>query len=140
MLARPTSPAASMSLQEQCLDAEAKNVALRHRLTTMAGETSGAPGSKVNEETEGKLRAIELMKVELALKESMEQKELQVKRLQEEIHAQQLEDRTVKSAIQEARNVGQAPWETTGFGTCPYSDRFPTGISKRTPGGGYFAS
>ena len=129
-----------MSLVEACLDAEAKNIALRQRLSQMSGESSDAPKDKVNEETEGKLRAIELMKTELALKQSMEMKELQVKRLQEEIHAQQMEDRTVKAAIQEARNVGQAPWETTGFGTCSYSDRFPTGISKRTPGGGYFAS
>ena len=128
-----------MSLVDACLDAEAKNIALRHRLASLTGETSEAPKDKVNLETEGKLKAIELMKTELALKQSMEMKELQVRRLQEEIHAQQMEDRTVKAAIQEARNVGQAPWETTGFGTCEYRDPFPTGLSKRTPTGGYFA-
>ena len=130
---------ARMSLVEACLDAEAKNVALRQRLSQMTGETSDAPNDKVNKETEGKLRAIELMKTELALKQSMEMKELQVKRLQEEIHAQQMEDRAIKAGIQEARNVGQAPWETTGFGTCTYRDPFPTGLPKRTPTGGYFA-
>jgi hypothetical protein len=128
-----------MSLVEACLDAEAKNIALRQRLSQMQGESSDAPKDKVTQETEGKLRAIELMKAELALKQSMETKELQVKRLQEEIHAQQMEDRTIKAAIQEARNVGQPAWETTGFGTCEYRDPFPTGLSKRTPTGGYFA-
>ena len=88
-----------MSLVEACLDAEAKNIALRQRLSQMSGESSDAPKDKVNEETEGTLRAIELMKTD----------------------------------------VGQAPWETTGFGTCEYRDPFPTGLSKRTPTGGYFA-
>ena len=135
------SPPARMekSLVEQCLNAEAKNVALRQKLGQLKGEISDVPSDKINKETEGKLRAIELMKTELALKQSMESKELQVKRLQEEIHAEQMEDRAIKAAIQEARNVGQPVWETTGFGTCTYRDPFPTGLSKRTPTGGYFA-
>ena len=69
------------SLVEQCLDAEAKNVALRQKLGQMKGEISDVPSDKINKETEGKLRAIELMKTELALKQSMESKELMVKLL-----------------------------------------------------------
>ena len=97
------------------------------------------PTDKINKETEGKLRAIELMKTELALKQSMESKELMVKRLQEEIHAEQMEDRAIKAAIHEARNVGQPVWETTGYGTITYRDPFPTGLPKRTPTGGFFS-
>ena len=127
------------SLVEQCLDAEAKNVALRQKLGQLKGEISDVPSDKINKETEGKLRAIELMKTELALKQSMESKELMVKRLQEEIHAEQMEDRAIKAAIHEARNVGQPVWETTGYGTITYRDPFPTGLPKRTPTGGFFS-
>ena len=122
------------TLVDQCLDAEAKNIELRQKLAALAGAASAAPGVK-NDETEGKLRAIELMKNELALKQSVEAKELQCKRLQEEIRAHKMDMRKVHEDIQEARNVGQAPWETTGFGTIEYFDRFPTGLYKRTPTG-----
>ena len=128
-----------MSLVEKCLDAEAKNIELRKKLESLTGAPSAAPG-KSDEAAEGKLRAIELMKGELALKQTMEQKELTVKRLQEEIRMHTLEMRTVGEAIQEARNVGQPPWETTGFNTIEYRDPYPTGLSKRTPNGGYFTS
>lgn len=122
------------TLVEQCLDAEAKNIELRQKLAALTGAASAAPGVK-NDETEGKLRAIELMKNELALKQTVEAKELQCKRLQEEIRAHKMDMRKVHEDIQEARNVGQAPWETTGFGTIDYRDPFPTGLSKRTPTG-----
>ena len=126
------------SLVEQCLDAEAKNVALRQKLGQMKGEISDVPTDKINKETEGKLRAIELMKTELALKQSMESKELMVKRLQEEIHAEQMEDRAIKAAIHEARTSASG-LETTGYGTITYRDPFPTGLPKRTPTGGFFS-
>ena len=123
-----------MSLTEACLDAEAKNIALRKQLMALTGAEGAAPSTK-NDETEGKLRAIELMKNELALKQTVESKELAVKRLQEEIKAHKMDIRKVHEDIQEARNVGQAPWEVTGFGTIEYRDPFPTGLSKRTPTG-----
>ena len=82
----------------------------------------------------------ELMKGELELKQMMEQKELTVKRLQEEIKAHKLEMRAVGEAIQEAKSVGQPPWEVTGYKTVPYKDSFHTGLMKRTPTGGYFTS
>lgn len=122
------------TLVDQCLDAEAKNIELRQKLAALSGAPSAAPGVK-NDETEGKLRAIELMKNELALKQTVEAKELQCKRLQEEIRAHTMDMRKVHEDIQEARNVGQAPWETTGVGTIDYRDPFPTGLSKRTPTG-----
>ena len=128
-----------MSLNEQCLDAEAKNIELRKKLAALTGADAAAPGAK-SDETEAKLRAIELMKGELQLKQTIEQKELQVKRLQEEIKAHKLEMRAVGEAIQEAKSVGQPPWEVTGYKTVPYKDSFHTGLMKRTPTGGYFTS
>ena len=126
-----------MSIVQQCLDAEAKNIVLREKLSELRGEPKK---DKQSVETEGKLRAIELMKGELELKQMMEQKELTVKRLQEEIKAHKLEMRAVGEAVQEAKSVGQPPWEVTGYKTVPYKDSFHTGLMKRTPTGGYFTS
>lgn len=48
--------------------------------------------------------------------------------------------RQIQHKIEDTRNVGKSSWELTGFNTIPYRDPFHTGLSKRTPTGGYFTS
>ena len=66
--------------------------------------------------------------------------ELAIKQLQQELMEDREDMRQVQHKIEDARNIGKSSWEITGINTIPYRDPFHTGLSKRTPTGGYFTS
>ena len=95
-----------MSLVEACLDAEAKNIALRQRLSQMQGESSDAPKDKVTQETEGKLRKLEEeYKSKLSIRKQSElQKDYLVINLKHALAAELNMNKQHRENIQEFRN------------------------------------
>ena len=73
-------------------------------------------------------------------KQSIAMKELEIKHLQGEIKEATTQLKQVQGEIDEERNAGKAVWETVGISTVLYRDPYHTGVSKRTPTGGYFTS
>ena len=77
---------------------------------------------------------------ELGLKQETEKEELMVKQLQATIKEKQNALKKVQTEIDKERSSGKSVWETVGISTVSYRDPFHTGLSKRTPTGGYFTS
>ena len=120
--------------------AQAKNAELKAQLATLKGGASEPAASSKSAATKGKLAAIDLMKDELSLQQKIEQKELMMKQLHSELSESKADLQAVRANIDAARNSGQAVWESIGPETISYRDPFHTGLSKRTPTGGYFTS
>ena len=116
-----------------------KNEQLRAALQSMGGATSPQV-ARPSPELEGKLKAIALSKEHLELKQRIERGELQIKQLQEQVESDRVQMKKVQKQMDEYSRAGDPVWEKTGFGTIAYTDPFHTGLSKRTPTGGYFTS
>uniref|UniRef100_A0A7S4B8H3 Uncharacterized protein n=1 Tax=Chrysotila carterae TaxID=13221 RepID=A0A7S4B8H3_CHRCT len=122
----------------------ARNLELKQTLATLNGQGLGSSSraSTPNGRTRtcGKLLAIDLQKDELELKQSIERKLLQIKNLQQEVSEEREALRKVQKQMEDARNTNRVSWDQTGISTVEYRDPFHTGLSKRTPTGGYFTS
>lgn len=127
------------SVVEKILEEKQRHEQLAATLKAMGGNVPEA-AKPVSKELEGKLAAIELSKTELALKQNMDRNELTIKQLQEQLHADAENMKKVRKQMEEFNRSGEPAWETTGVGTVKYRDPFHTGLSKRTPTGGYFTS
>jgi uncharacterized protein YdiU (UPF0061 family) len=125
------------------LDEElSRNSALK---ATLAKLKQPAGAEEVTEtETQKKARVafkiIDLQEKELGLKQETEKEELMVKQLQATIKEKQNALKKVQTEIDKERSSGKSVWETVGISTVSYRDPFHTGLSKRTPTGGYFTS
>eukprot|EP00325_Prymnesiales_sp_UTEX-LB-985_P033281 CAMPEP_0174718960 /NCGR_PEP_ID=MMETSP1094-20130205/30448_1 /TAXON_ID=156173 /ORGANISM="Chrysochromulina brevifilum, Strain UTEX LB 985" /LENGTH=129 /DNA_ID=CAMNT_0015919187 /DNA_START=33 /DNA_END=422 /DNA_ORIENTATION=- len=123
-------------------DAKARNAALKATLSALQSRS----GTAAPEKTEAQKKA--------DLKLALIEKEAGVFQLQQEIEKQKMQGAHIAAStaaleaklkekqaeIDQQRNSGQASWEATGIKTVPYKDPFHTGLSKRTPTGGYFTS
>ena len=119
-----------------------RNAALK---ATLAKLKQLADAEEVTEtETQKKARVafkiIDLQEKELGLKQESEKEELMVKQLQATIKEKQNALKKVQTEIDKERSSGKSVWETVGISTVSYRDPFHTGLSKRTPTGGYFTS
>jgi hypothetical protein len=119
-----------------------RNAALK---ATLAKLKQPADAEEVTEtETQKKARVafkiIDLQEKELKLKQDTEKEELMVKQLNATIKEKQNALKKVQTEIDQERSSGKAVWETVGISTVSYRDPFHTGLSKRTPTGGYFTS
>ena len=119
-----------------------RNAALK---ATLAKLKQPADAEEVTEtETQKKARVafkiIDLQEKELHLKQASEKEELMVKQLNATIKEKQNALKKVQTEIDQERSSGKAVWETVGISTVSYRDPFHTGLSKRTPTGGYFTS
>jgi hypothetical protein len=126
------------SVVQMILEEKQRHDQLSATLKAMGGNVPEVAKS-ANKELEGKLAAIELSKTELALKQNIARNELMIKQLQEQLHADGEDMKKVRKQMEAYNRAGQPAWETTGVGTV-HRDPFHTGLSKRTPTGGYFTS
>jgi len=127
------------SVEEMILQEEQRRQMNATKLSALGGPPQ--PAKPANQHLVGQLKAIELSKTELALKQSIDRNELIVKQLQEQTHSDQEEMKKVRKKMEAySGRSGEPAWETTGIGTIPYRDPYHTGLSKRTPNGGYFTS
>mmetsp|Transcript_1983 Transcript_1983/g.3151 ORF Transcript_1983/g.3151 Transcript_1983/m.3151 type:complete len:132 (-) Transcript_1983:246-641(-) len=116
---------------------------LKAELAALQGASMSEPVPDVpksNEKAAAKLLVIQLSEKKTELEQKLERKELQVKHLNAQMKEDQEDLRSLNEKIDAARNSGLAVWETVGRSTHPYSDPFHTGLSKRTPNGGFFTS
>jgi Skp family chaperone for outer membrane proteins len=127
------------SVVERILEEKQRHEQLSATLKSLGGHVS-EPVKPASKELEGKLSKIELSKTALELKQNMDRNELTIKQLQEQLHADGEQMKKVRKQMETFNRSGQPAWETTGAGTVPYRDPFHTGLSKRTPTGGYFTS
>ena len=120
----------------------ARNAALRATLSKLAmpKDEEAVVESEAQKKAKVAMRVIDLQETVIGLKQAVEHEELQVKQLQQTIKEKQTKLKTVQGDIDKERNAGKAVWETVGISTVSYRDPFHTGLSKRTPTGGYFTS
>lgn len=120
----------------------ARNAALKATLSKLAmpKDEEAVVESEAQKKAKVAMRVIDLQETEIGLKQAVEHEELQVKQLQQTIKEKQTKLKTVQGDIDKERNAGKAVWETVGISTVSYRDPFHTGLSKRTPTGGYFTS
>ena len=74
------------------------------------------------------------------LREKIEQQELAVKQINQTLKEDNQALKKLQGEIDKERSSGKSVWETVGISTIQYKDPFHTGLSKRTPTGGYFTS
>ena len=120
----------------------ARNAALKATLSKLAmpKDEEAVVESEAQKKAKVAMRVIDLQETEIGLKQAVDHEELQVKQLQQTIKEKQTKLKTVQGDIDKERNAGKAVWETVGISTVSYRDPFHTGLSKRTPTGGYFTS
>lgn len=120
----------------------ARNAALKATLAKLKqpADAEEAVESEVQKKAKTAFKIIDLQEKELILKQETEREELQVKQLQATIKEKQAALKKVQTEIDQERSAGKAVWETVGISTVSYRDPFHTGLSKRTPTGGYFTS
>eukprot|EP00967_Tisochrysis_lutea_P080494 scaffold110602_cov36-Tisochrysis_lutea.AAC.1 len=127
------------SIEEMILEEKQRYEQLTSTLKSLGGKLPNEM-KPPNKDLNNKLMAIELSKTELELKQNIQRNELAIKQLQEQIHADRESMKKVRKQMDALNRAGQPAWETTGYGTVPYRDPFHTGLSKRTPTGGYFTN
>jgi len=129
-------------MQKQLEEARDRNASLKATLTTLkAPLAEEAPVvSATQEKAQQALKIIALQEKELAAKQKLEVQELQLKQLQGMMKETTEDLKAVTTEITKERSSGKSVWESTGISTVSYRDPFHTGLSKRTPTGGYFTS
>jgi len=119
-----------------------RNDALKATLAKLKAPATAEPErlSDVQLKASSKLKVIDLQEKELKAKQKVEQQELQLAQLQAIVKDSKADLKAISTEIDKERSSGQAVWETCGISTVSYRDPFHTGLSKRTPTGGYFTS
>ena len=77
---------------------------------------------------------------QIELLESIKSKEDRIAELQDEIRTHKVHMMRVRDLDAEDKFNSKPSWETTGYNVLPYRDPQMTGLSKRTPSGGFFSS
>ena len=80
------------------------------------------------------------MNKQIELLDAVKSKEDKIAQLEDEIRTHKVHIQRVRDLDAEEKYNSKPAWETTGYNTLPYRDPFHTGLSKRTPTGGFFSS
>ena len=86
------------------------------------------------------LKIIDMQEKEFELQQKVAKREMEIAHLQGEIKENTGALKQVQEEIEKERSSGKAVWEIVGISTVTYRDPFHTGLSKRTPTGGFFTS
>ena len=126
------------------MEALAKNAALKATIASLKGSDAGAPAaaseSEVQKKAKIKMEMIANQEVIFRMQQTIDTLEMEAKHKMEEAKDLRAKMKTVEADVDALRNSGAAVWESTGISTITYRDPFHTGVSKRTPTGGYFTS
>ncbi|KAL1524163.1 hypothetical protein AB1Y20_019072 [Prymnesium parvum] len=117
-----------------------RNEMLKATLATLTSPKTASQSSGAAQKAQKKMEMLAMQQKEGELKQKIEKKELAVQHLLEEMKEDKEDLKKVNEEMDAIRNAGKAVWETVGFSTHAYHDPFHTGLSKRTPTGGYFTS
>lgn len=79
------------------------------------------------------------MKKQIELLQAVHDKQEKIAQLEDEIRTHKVHMQRVRDLDAEEKYNSKPSWETTGFSVLPYRDPHPTGLSKRTPSGGFFS-
>lgn len=120
-------PKSTMVLKEW--EAEVKR---SQALKKQAQEVGVAPQAGVD-------RSAFYLSKKVALLESIKAKHDQIAQLEDEIRTQKVQMQRIRDVDEGEKYNAKPSWETTGYSVIPYRDPHPTGLSKRTPTGGFFS-
>ena len=132
-----------MSLQTRLAEADAVNQSLK---ATLASLKAGAPTEDNAQVPESAVKAATAMRIialqekEFELKQKVEQQELAHKQILQTIKEDKAALKKLTGEIEKEKSSGKDVWQTVGISTISYRDPFHTGLSKRTPTGGFFSS
>jgi len=96
--------------------------------------------SKTQKDALVKEQIIGMQEKQFNLQQSIEALELQKRNMEHKIKEDTEALKSVGGEIDKMRSSGKAAWEVVGIQTVTYIDPFHTGLSKRTPTGGFFTS
>ena len=131
------------AVQQMIAEETARNESLKAALASLkGGPTAGAPAGVPESAAKAAvaMRIIALSEKELEMKQKIEQQELAVKQINQTLKEDNQALKKLQGEIDKERSSGKSVWETVGISTIQYKDPFHTGLSKRTPTGGYFTS
>lgn len=77
---------------------------------------------------------------QIDLLDSINDKQKKIAQLEDEIRTHKVHMQRVHDLSAEEDYISKPAWETTGVSVLPYRDPDHTGLSKRTPSGGFFSS
>ena len=119
-----------------------RNARLKAALASLSAPMSEAASTMTAAQIKAasQLKVVDLQEKQFALTQEVEKAELSIKHLQTKLKEDQESLKNVGHSIDQERNSGKAVWETVGIQTVTYRDPFHTGLSKRTPTGGFFTS
>jgi len=121
---------------------KARNDALKSALATLkapkGAASEGPSAAQVKAATA--FTIIDLQEKQHKIQQQVETAELRKKHIELEMKEAQEKLKACGEDIDKIRSSGKAAWEQVGIKTVPYRDPFHTGLSKRTPTGGYFTS
>lgn len=80
------------------------------------------------------------MNKQISLLTTIKDKEDNIAQLEDEIRTHKVHIQRIRDLDAEEKYNAKRPWDTTGYSVLPYRDPHPTGLSKRTPTGGFFSS
>jgi hypothetical protein len=80
------------------------------------------------------------MNKQISLLETVKAKQDTIAQLEDEIRTHKVHIQRVHDLDAEEKYNSKPSWDTTGYSVLPYRDPHPTGLSKRTPTGGFFSS
>ncbi|KAG8464920.1 hypothetical protein KFE25_012283 [Diacronema lutheri] len=76
---------------------------------------------------------------QIELLETIKHKQDTIAQLEDEIRTHKVHMQRVHDLHSEETYNSKPSWDTTGISVLPYRDPHPTGLSKRTPTGGFFS-
>ena len=86
------------------------------------------------------LKIIDLQEKAMALNQKIAKAEMDKKHIDAINKEDNIALKKLQDDMEKERSAGKAVWETVGIQTVSYRDPFHTGLSKRTPTGGFFTS